>query len=113
MKSLWRYPVKSMSGEELDVGEVTQRGLVGDRVYGLVDDSDGKVTTAKKPRKWPRLLEFCAVLTEGRQSEAAALAVLIYLPDGSTVNNSQADVDAVLPRALARNVSLRAATGAG
>ena len=98
--------------EELDVGEVTQRGLVGDPVYGLVDDSDGKVATAKNPRKWPWLFEFGAVPTEGRQSDAAAPAVLIDLPDGSTVNSSQADVDAVLPRALARNVS-RAATGAG
>ncbi|MEJ2010294.1 MAG: MOSC N-terminal beta barrel domain-containing protein [Acidobacteriota bacterium] len=29
--SLWRYPVKSMMGEELYVTEVTQGGLVGDR----------------------------------------------------------------------------------
>jgi hypothetical protein len=27
--SLWRYPVKSMLGEELDAGEVTKRGLLG------------------------------------------------------------------------------------
>ena len=30
--SLWRYPVKSMQGEELSEGEVTQYGLWGDRV---------------------------------------------------------------------------------
>ena len=28
---LWRYPVKSMMGEELNATEVTERGLVGDR----------------------------------------------------------------------------------
>ena len=27
---LWRYPVKSMMGEELNAVEVTERGLVGD-----------------------------------------------------------------------------------
>ena len=29
--SLWRYPVKSMMGEELNATEVTDRGLLGDR----------------------------------------------------------------------------------
>ena len=30
---LWRYPVKSMAGEQLDIAEITQRnGIVGDRV---------------------------------------------------------------------------------
>ena len=27
--SLWRYPVRSMQGEELSEGEITQRGLLG------------------------------------------------------------------------------------
>lgn len=27
--SLWRYPVKSMMGEELNAAPVTQRGLLG------------------------------------------------------------------------------------
>ncbi len=35
--SLWRYPVKSMMGEELNAAEVTGRGLLGDRAYALVD----------------------------------------------------------------------------
>jgi Group II intron, maturase-specific domain/MOSC N-terminal beta barrel domain len=29
--SLWRYPVKSMMGEELNAAEVSERGLLGDR----------------------------------------------------------------------------------
>jgi uncharacterized protein len=31
--SLWRYPVKSMMGEELNGADVTERGLLGDRAY--------------------------------------------------------------------------------
>ena len=65
--SLWRYPVKSMLGEELNAAEVTQRGLLGDRSYALVDSSDGKVASAKNPRKWPRLFDFRAALTEPRR----------------------------------------------
>src|SRR5438046_2051010 len=62
--SLWRYPVKSMMGEELNATEITQRGLLGDRAYALVDSSDGKVATAKNPRKWPRLFAFRATFIE-------------------------------------------------
>ena len=40
---LWRYPVKSMMGEELNAAEVTERGLVGDRRFAVVDASTGKV----------------------------------------------------------------------
>ncbi len=50
--SLWRYPVKSMMGEELDSSYVTERGLLGDRAYALVDQETGKVASAKNPRKW-------------------------------------------------------------
>ena len=56
--SLWRYPVKSMMGEELNATEVTERGLFGDRAYALVDSSDGKAATAKNPRKWAASLRF-------------------------------------------------------
>jgi len=41
--SLWRYPVKSMMGEELNAAGVTKGGLLGDRAYALIDTSDGKV----------------------------------------------------------------------
>ncbi|MEK6192574.1 MAG: MOSC N-terminal beta barrel domain-containing protein, partial [Chloroflexota bacterium] len=48
--ALWRYPVKSMIGEQLNAGEVTDRGLLGDRGYALVDRETGKVASAKFPR---------------------------------------------------------------
>ena len=35
--SLWRYPVKSMMGEELNASVVTERGLFGDRTYAIMD----------------------------------------------------------------------------
>ena len=34
---IWRFPVKSMRGEQLQQGEFTERGLVGDRAYALLD----------------------------------------------------------------------------
>ena len=66
----WRYPIKSMMGEELNAAQITQRGLLGDRGYGLVDSVDGKVASAKNPRKWPRLFDFRAALAEVQASDA-------------------------------------------
>jgi hypothetical protein len=46
---------------ELNAAEVNERGLLGDRAYAIVDSTDGKVASAKNPRKWPHLFDFrCA-----------------------------------------------------
>ena len=43
-------------GEELTVAGVTESGLIGDRAYALIDNTTGKIASAKNPRKWARLL---------------------------------------------------------
>ena len=106
--SLWRYPVKSMMGEELNATEVTERGLLGDRAYALVDSSDGKVASAKNPRKWPRLFDFRATFIEPARA-AKVPPVRIVLPDGATVTSDQGDVNQTLSKALNREVTLGAA----
>jgi len=109
--SLWRYPVKSMMGEELNATEVTERGLLGDRAYALVDSSDGKVATAKNPRKWPRLFDFRATFIEPARAAAKIPPVRIAFPDGTTVTSDQSDLNQILSKALNREVALRAAQG--
>jgi uncharacterized protein len=56
--SIWRYPVKSMMGEELNSSYVTERGLLGDRTYALIYKTTGKVASAKNPSKWGKLFDF-------------------------------------------------------
>ena len=107
--SLWRYPVKSMLGEELSASEVTERGLLGDRAYALVDSADGKAATAKNPRKWPTLFGFSATFIEPPHTGASVPPVRITLPDGTTVTSQQANINQVLSRALSRSVTLNAA----
>jgi uncharacterized protein YcbX len=41
-----------MMGEELNSSYITERELVGDRTYAVVDKQTGKVASAKNPRKW-------------------------------------------------------------
>jgi uncharacterized protein YcbX len=109
--SLWRYPVKSMMGEELNAAEMTERGLLGDRAYALVDISDGRAATAKNPRKWPRLFDFRATFIEPVRPSAKLPPVRIALPDGTSVTSDQGDLDQNLSKALDREVTLRTAQG--
>ncbi len=53
--TLWRFPVKSMLGEELDAVHLSEGGIVGDRAYALRDGETGKVASAKHPKLWPNL----------------------------------------------------------
>jgi uncharacterized protein YcbX len=108
--SLWRYPVKSMMGEELNATEVTERGLLGDRAYALVDSSDGKIATAKNPRKWPRLFDFRANFIEPPRGSVKVPPIRITLPDGTTVtNNDETHLNQIISKALDRDVTVRAA----
>src|SRR6266478_1969668 len=107
--SLWRYPVKSMMGEELNATEVTERGLLGDRAYALVDSSAGKAATAKNPRKWPRLFYFRATFVEPASAAAKVPPVRIAFPDRTTVTSDQGNLNQILSKALNREVTLGAA----
>jgi uncharacterized protein YcbX len=107
--SLWRYPVKSMMGEELNAAEVSERGLLGDRAYALVDGSDGKVASAKNPRKWPQMFEYRAAFVDPPRPGAETPPVCITLPDGTVVTSNQADLHESLSRGLGREVTLEAA----
>lgn len=103
--SLWRYPVKSMLGEELNAAEITKRGLLGDRVYALVDSSDGKVASA---RKWPQLFDCRAALADVPRTDVKAPPVRITLPNGNIVNSEQADLNQIFSKVLRCEVKLSA-----
>jgi MOSC domain-containing protein len=107
--SLWRYPVKSMMGEELQAAKLTEYGLLGDWAYALIDGTDGKVVTAKNPGKWPTLFGFRATFIDQPASSAAHQPVRITLPDGTTVTSSTRDCHQILSKALNRAVTLATA----
>ena len=104
--ALWRYPVKSMQGEELRTAQVGGHGLLGDRAYALLDRADGKVATAKNPRKWPNLFAFRATVIEPSSSGAEVPPVRMTLPDGTIVTSGQRDCHQVLSQALNREVTV-------
>ena len=87
--SIWRYPVKSMLGEELNSSVVTQRGLLGDRAYALIDKETGKVASAKNPRKWEKLFDFHSMFVDAPQAPENIPSVRITLPDGTCIYSGE------------------------
>ena len=104
----WRYQVKSMQGEQLNQTQVTERGLLGDRASALRDNSNGKIATAKNPRKWPNLFDYSAVLLGGPAVGEELPAARITFPDGTTLATDHAQTSRMLSAALERDVTLEA-----
>jgi uncharacterized protein YcbX len=106
VQALWRFPVKSMRGEELDAADLGEDGIVGDRAYAIRDKETGKVASAKHPKLWPDLLGCRAAFVEPPRTNDELPPVRIELADGKTVLSDSADADAVLSRFFDRGVEL-------
>jgi uncharacterized protein YcbX len=92
---LWRYPVKSVGGEQLGVAAVGAFGVDGDRTLA-VQDQRGEVTWAGAI---PALMQVRAVqLADG-------VAELI-LPDGQRFGSDAAQADRLLGAAVGEPVTL-------
>lgn len=104
--SLWRYPVKSMQGEEINSTFVTERGLLGDRAYALMDTEDGKTVTAKNPKKWPTMFRYRAVFSAPPAATATIPSVTITTPEGAVLSSEEVDLNERLSENLGRGVVL-------
>ncbi len=113
VSGVWRFPVKSMLGEQLKAAETTQAGIVGDRAYALIEKDSGKVVSAKHPKKWPNVLKCRAEFVEPPVAGREPPPVRIDLADGTSVASDAADADAVLSRFFGRDVQLASAAQNG
>jgi uncharacterized protein YcbX len=113
VRALWRFPVKSMLGEELDAADLGEGGVVGDRAYALVDKETGKVASAKHAKRWPNLLKCRAAFVEPPRRGTEVPPARIELADGTSVLSDAPDVDAVLSRFFGRDVELASAADHG
>lgn len=107
--SLWRYPVKSMMGEELNASEVTDRGLLGDRSLALVDSETAKVVSAKNPKKWSTMFDFRAAFITPPELGNPIPPVRVTFPDGMNVTSDDPRFAELMSTALGRPVTLAAA----
>jgi len=113
VQALWRFPVKSMLGEELDASDLSEGGIVGDRAYAVRDRETGKVASAKHPKLWPNLLACRAAFVEPPRPGDELPPARIELADGTAVMSDAADIDAVLSGFFGRDVELARAAQNG
>jgi hypothetical protein len=104
--ALWRFPVKSMIGEQLQEMDVTDAGVLGDRAYALIEADTGKVVSAKSIKLFPDLLRCKAEFVEAPIRGSEVPPVRITLPTGLSVRSDAGNVDQVLSEYFHRSVKL-------
>lgn len=93
VSQIWRFPVKSVGGEQLEESAVDERGLEFDRAWGIHDPATDMVLTA---RREPSLLFLSATVFDGR-------------PRITTVDGDDVSSDADLSAWLGHTVEVRSA----
>jgi uncharacterized protein len=106
VRALWRFPVKSMLGEEVEAADLNEGGIVGDRAYAVRDRETGKVASAKHPKLWPDMLACRAAFVEPPRAGDELPPARIELADGNSVMSDADDVDDVLSAFFGRDVEL-------
>lgn len=102
IRSVHRYPVKSMGGESLPAARVELDGLLGDRAFALRDEQAGEIRGAKK---LPRLMQ-CTARFVAEPTRAETPAATVTLPDGTQTRTDAPDIARLLSDFLARPVTL-------
>ncbi|OCC23310.1 hypothetical protein MB02_11775 [Croceicoccus estronivorus] len=102
VEQIWRYPVKSMGGEQLAQANVGVRGIQFDRGWAVRDEKAGAIRSA---RYIPRLLLCSARYLPGTDAGLVP-HVEITLPDGSRVNSDDTRVNQRLSDAIGKHLTL-------
>lgn len=95
-----------MMGEELNACEITEKGLLGDRAFGVIDNETSKLANAKNPHKWPNMFRYRANFIEPPQKNAAVPPVKITFPDGRSIISTDEEKNTMLSNSFNRNVHL-------
>jgi len=106
VSEIWRYPIKSMLGEQLHTVDVTPQGLQGDRTLALIDQETGKVASAKRPRLWARLFDYAAAYLRPAEGEESLPLIRIDRPDAAPRTTADASLADELSAELGRTVRL-------
>jgi len=99
---MWRYPVKSMAGEQLARAMIAARGVPGDRGWALRDETAREIRGAKK---MPILMRCRARYDEEPSGDHIPRATMTF-PDGSTLPTTAPDVNERLSALVGRPVTL-------
>lgn len=102
IQSLWRYPVKSMLGEQISSTAIGQLGIPGDRGYAIRDEKAGEIRGAKNI---PQLFQFSARYLAA-PSDTYIPPVEITLPNQKTMRTDDPTIHTQISQALGREVTI-------
>ncbi|MEM8504474.1 MAG: MOSC domain-containing protein [Cyanobacteria bacterium P01_D01_bin.1] len=100
IKSLWRYPVKSLGGEAVETLEFDERGAISDRMFAMLT-GDGKLGSGKNTRRFSQI--------DGLLSLSAAITsegVKISFPYGETLTARDSSLNTRLSEYLGQSVRM-------
>lgn len=103
LESIFRYPVKSMGGHQLNKASLGEWGIPGDRAWAVKDEAHGDI---KGGKRFPQLMAMSARFLAEPDASTASPEIEITLPDDSTVRSSDADVNQKLTQAVGSPLSL-------
>ncbi len=99
---IYRYPVKSMLGESLEVVTLGEKGIPGDRAWAIRDEVRGGIQGGKKIAG----LMSCAARYVEWPGSGAAPAPEIELPNGDCFRASEPDAAKRIGEAVGRELTL-------
>jgi uncharacterized protein len=99
---LWRYPVKSLRGEQLRAMTITPDGVLGDRAYAIRELNYGAILSAKM---WPSLFALRGGWAVEPDLDGGGV-VRVELPDGSIIEGDSAQTAAALSTLFNHQVRL-------
>ena len=103
VRNIYRYPVKSMGGHTMDMANLTELGIPGDRCWTLKDEERGGI---KGGKRFPGLMGMSAVLTAEPDPANPSPAAEVTLADGTQLNSNDPNINAMLSDAVGAPVSL-------
>jgi uncharacterized protein YcbX len=98
---LWRYPVKSLLGEECRELAIEARGVAGDRLFALLD-AQGKLGSGKDTRRMRRIDGLFSLRARSR---ADGMPEILF-PDGRWLPGDDPGIHSALSSLLGVDVTL-------
>lgn len=99
IQEIWRYPVSSTGGERCETVTLHERGIAGDRCFGLFEASTGALATPEKDARWrPALLLSSRTVETGK--------TWLRFPDGDELTVDDQHLPARLSAHFGFGVSL-------
>jgi uncharacterized protein YcbX len=102
VKQIWRYAVKSMSGEQIESCSVGTLGIPADRGWAIRDEATGETTNGKRT---PLLMQ-CEAQYREAPVDGAIPHVVMRFPNGVELMSDLPDVNARLSELLGKEVTL-------